>query len=128
MWKLIGPPLIDIRIGDRSRSIRHHLDSEIHLEPGEPHHFFALFHSLRIDFRILRLGRVGIDAYLVAKLAAADQRIHRSVVDFPGNVPQGHFDCAHSSALSRVSPELLYLAENPVELEWIFANDTTLQE
>src|ERR1022692_2907453 len=111
MWKLIRLPLLQVRrIRDRTGGIRHHL------EPRESHNFFALFQSLRIDFGILRLRSIGIDADLVAKLAASDERVHGSVVDLAGDVPKSHFDGAHSAALARVSAELLDLAKNLVEL------------
>src|SRR6266576_1531909 len=117
MWKLVSLPQLQVgRIGHRTWSIRHHLDSQVHLEPRETHDVFALFQSLRIDFRILRLRGIGIDANLVAKLAASDERVRGSVVDLTGDVPESHFDGANSAALARVSTELLDLAENLVEL------------
>src|ERR1039458_1395070 len=117
MWKLIRLPLLQVRsIRDGTGGIRHHLDTQVHLEPRESHNFFALFQSLRIDFGILRLRSIGIDADLVAKLAASDERVHGSVVDLAGDVPKSHFDGAHSAALARVSAELLDLAKNLVEL------------
>src|SRR6267143_5045741 len=88
MWKLVRLPLLQVgRISDRAGGIRHHLDSEIHLEPRKTHNFLALFQSLRIDFGILRLRSIGINADLIAKLAASDERVDGSVVDLAGDVP-----------------------------------------
>src|SRR6266496_3456639 len=116
MWKLVRLPLLQVRwIRDRTGSVCHHLDSQVHLEPRKPHCFLALFQSLRIDLRILRLRSVGIDTDLVTKLPASDKRIDGRVVDLASDVPQSHFYSAHSAALARVAAELLDLAENLVE-------------
>src|SRR6266576_5770023 len=129
MRKLVGLPLIQVGgVGDCAGSIGNHLDSQIHLEPGEAHDFLAFFHALRVDFWILRFSGVGIDANLVAELAAADQRVYGSVVDFAGDIPERHFDGADSAALARVSAELLHLAENLVELEGILAQYPALEK
>src|SRR5579864_3979589 len=129
MRKLVGLPLIQVRsVGDSARSVGDHLDAQIHLEPSETHDFLAFLHALRVDFRIFRLSGVGIDANLVAELAAAYQRVHGSVVNFSRNIPQRHFDSADSAALARVSAELLDLAENFVELQRILAQNPALKK
>src|SRR5437899_658572 len=129
MRKLVGLPLIQVGgVGNRAGSVGNHLDAQIHFEPGEAHDFLAFFHALRVDFRIFRLGGVGIDTNLVAKLAAAYQRVHGSVVDFAGDIPERHFDGADSAALARVSAKLLHLAENLVELEGILAQYPALEK
>src|SRR6185369_14997330 len=50
------------------------------------------------------------------------------VVDLAGNVPQCHFDGANSSGLARRAAKLFDLAENPVELQWVFSEDAALQK
>src|SRR4051794_35278163 len=117
MRKLVGLPLIDIRrIGDCSRSVRHHLNSQVHLEPGEPHNFFALLQSLRIDFGIFGLCRVGINTDFVAKLAASNEGVHGRVVNLSSDIPKSHLDGADATALAGVSAELLDLAKKLVEV------------
>src|SRR5580704_8004120 len=129
MRKLVGLPLIQVgRVGDRAGSVGNHLDAQIHLEPSEAHDFLAFFHALRVNFWVLRLCCVGVDANLVAELAAAYQRIYGSVVDFSGNIPERHFDSTDSAALARVSAKLLDLAENLVELQRILAQNPALEK
>ena len=108
--------------------VRHHLNSQIHLEPGNAHLLFALFHSLRVDLRIIGLRRVGVDANLVAKLAASHHGIHRGVVNLARDVPQRHFYCRYAATLPRVTAKLLDLAKNLVELQWVLSHNATFQK
>src|SRR5581483_6495122 len=117
MRKLVGFPLVYIRgVGDCSRRVRHHLDPQVHLEPSEPHDLLALLQALRVNSGILRFCSIGIDADPVAKLAASEQRVHRSVIDLARDIPESHLNRAYPASLARVSAELLDLAENPVKL------------
>src|SRR6266496_3026736 len=114
--------------GDSAWSVRNHFNAEIHLEPGQAHHFFSLLHALRINFGIFRFGGVGIDANFVAKLAAAYHGIRRGVVNFSGDIPECHFNCAHSATLPRMPAELLDLAKKLIELQRVLAYDAAFQE
>src|SRR3954452_23893378 len=117
MRELVGLPLVDVgRVGHGAGSIRHHLDAQIHLEPGEAHDFFALLHSLGIDFGIFGFDGIRVNADLIAELAASDKRVDGSVIDLSCNIPESHFDGADSAALAGMSSELLDLAKNLVEL------------
>src|SRR5678815_1835541 len=117
MRKLVGLPLVDVGgVGHGARSICHHLDSQVHLEPGEPHDLFALLHSLGIDFGIFGFDSIGVNANLIAKLAASNKRVYGSVIHFSCNVPESHFDGADSAALAGMPSKLLDLPKNPVKL------------
>ncbi len=109
-------------------SIRDHLNAQIHFQPGDTHLFFSFFHALGIDLGVIGFGCVGIDANLVAKLAAAHHGIYGRVVDLAGNVPQRHFDGANSSGLARRTAKLFDLAEKLVELQRVLADDAALQK
>src|SRR5437764_13105472 len=116
MRKLVGLPLVNVRsIGHSARSIGNHLDPQVHFEPREAHDIFTLLHSLGVDFGIFGLDSIRVNADLIAKLAASNERVHGSVIDFAGDVPESHFDGADSPALAGMSSELLDLAENLVE-------------
>ena len=62
----------------------------------------------------------------VAKLAAAQHRIHGRVVDFSGDIPKRHFDGADATALASVSAKLFDLAKDFVELQRVLADDARL--
>src|SRR6185312_3695665 len=108
-----------------TRLVGHHFYSQIHFQPGESHLFFALFHALRVDLWILRLGRIGINANLVAHFSA-QHHVYRNVVNLACDVPQRHFNRAHAARLPRWPSKLLDLAKNPVDLKWILADDPAL--
>src|SRR6476661_6136908 len=116
MRKLVGLPLVDVgRVGHGAGSIRHHLDAQVHLEPSEAHDFFALLHSLGIDFGIFGFDSICVNADLIAELSTSNERVDGSVVNLSCNVPESHFDGADSASLAGMPSELLDLAKNSVE-------------
>jgi hypothetical protein len=70
---------------DHARRVFDHVDAQIHLHPGDPHRLTFLG-APSILLRVVRLGRVRIDADLVPPLAA-QHLVNRTVVDLAGNVP-----------------------------------------
>ena len=86
----------------------------------------ALLQALRRNFGIVRFGGIAVDADLVAELAA-QHLVNRDVVGFARQVPQRHFHSAHAAALPRVAAELFDLAENPVDVAGVLAENPALQ-
>src|ERR1039458_9880436 len=108
-------------------NIGDHFDSQVHLEPGESHDFLALFLALRVDFGILRFGRVAVNANLIAELSA-QHLVNRNAVDLADDVPQRHLHGGYSARLTPVAAELLDLLPQVVQSEGVLSHQAALQK
>ena len=105
----------------------HHVDAQVHLQPGEAHLFLAGLQALGEYQRVRRLFGVGVDADPVAELAA-QHLVDGHAVDFAGDVPEGLFHRHHAARLPRVKAELFDLLEEVSDVERILAQHAALQK
>ena len=82
---------------------------------------------LAVDLGIVRFGGVSVAANTVAKLTA-EHLVDRYIVSLARQVPQRHLNCANPAALPRVKSELFDLAENPVHVAGVLAEDAALDQ
>ena len=112
-------------IRQRAGNVLDEVDTQVHFEPGETL-LLALLEAIAVDVWIVRFGGVRVTAYFVAELSA-EHLIDGNVVSFARQIPQRHFDGADASALARVKSELLYFAENFVDVAGIFTQNATFE-
>ena len=113
-------------IRQRAGNVLDEVDTQVHFEPGETL-LLALLEAIAVDVGIVRFGGVGVAADFVAELSA-EHLIDGNVVSFARQIPQRHFDGADASALARVKSELLYFAENFVDVAGIFTQNATFED
>jgi hypothetical protein len=113
------------RVAQRALLADQRLDAHVHLEHGKAAGQPAqqlVAHGLAGRL----VGRVAIHADGVAKLAAG-QDVSRHAVGLAGQVHQRHLHRAHPAALARVVAKLFDLAEQPVHVARVLAQQPVLQ-
>src|SRR4051794_27454859 len=103
-----------------------HVDAKVHLQPRETLVGHALFQPVAEDLRVIGLGCVRIATHGIAELAT-EQLVRGHVIDFACDVPQSHFNAAHTPALTRGTTKLFDLPENLVDAGRVLAEQLTLQ-
>ena len=112
---------------DGAGLVKQQADAEVHLEEGEAHVHALLERKTHVVPGVLAVNiGIGIDAYLVAVLAA-EHLVKRHAVCLTRKVPQRDLDTGHAAALTGVPAELLYFVEDLIDIAGVLADDAALE-
>ena len=107
------------------------LQAGIKLEPCIPLQVNALIYILPefcfIHIRPVMNRDIGIQPHFVP-VSSAKQHPARNTECLSGQIPESHFNCAHSATLTSMKTKLFDGLEKHFNITWIFTENTTLQK